>query len=163
MKSGLPSVLASISAGEFRRKAVTGEFEGEVRRDLVPAQEAQDQLPAEPAPIEAKTEGSPLFMVDLVRYLRDRGVIRSDDGRWVLAETMPDLARALPESVRGMIERRIAQLDEADRALLVAASVQGDEFDSAVVAKAMGLEPAEVEDRLDRPAHTRRAHARNPL
>src|ERR1041385_4259749 len=105
-----------------------------------------------PALILAKTEGSPLFMVDLLRYLRDREVIRSGDGspRWVLAEAMPDLERALPESVRGMIVRKIAQLDDEGRRLLVAASVQGYEFDSAVVARALELEALDVETGLER-------------
>ncbi|HEV8355846.1 MAG TPA: protein kinase [Gemmatimonadales bacterium] len=112
--------------------------------------------PGLPALILAKTEGSPLFMVDLLRYLRDREVIRAGasapDGSpgWVLAEAMPDLERALPESVRGMIVRKIAQLDDEGRRLLVAASVQGYEFDSAVVARALELEALDVEASLER-------------
>ena len=99
--------------------------------------------------IHAKTEGSPLFMTDLVRYLRDRGTIARTSGDWTLAEALPDLERALPESVRGMIERKIAQLTEEDRTLLVAASVQGYEFDSAVVATVLNLAADVVEDRLE--------------
>ena len=49
-----------------------------------------------------------------------------------------------------MIQRKIDQLDEADRRLLVAASVQGSEFDAAVVARALGLDAADVEERLER-------------
>jgi predicted ATPase len=99
--------------------------------------------------IHAKTEGSPLFMADLVRYLRDSGGIIDDHGTWVLARSMSDLPRDLPESVRSMIARKIEQVDERDRALLLAASVQGPEFDSAVVSEAIERDPAEVEERLD--------------
>jgi predicted ATPase len=107
-------------------------------------------FPAElPALIHAKTEGNPLFMADLVRYLRDREVIAEQQGRWVLAQSLPSIERDLPQSVRGMIERKIAQLSEEDRRLLVAASVQGYEFDSAIVAKALDLDPADVEERLE--------------
>src|SRR5262249_20968861 len=76
-----------------------------------------------PQLIHAKTEGSPLYMADLVRYLRDRGVIAQTSGAWALANTLPDIERELPESVRGMIERKIAQLSEEDRKMLIAASV----------------------------------------
>ena len=108
--------------------------------------------------IHAKTEGSPLFMADLVRYLRDRGVIAlqpspQDAGApsaWRLVQTLPDIERELPESVRGMIERKIAQLSEDDRKLLTAASVQGYEFDSAVVAQVLKLDADEVEERLEK-------------
>jgi len=102
-----------------------------------------------PALIHAKTEGSPLFMADLIRYLCDRGVIARQQDSWVLAQALPVLERDLPESVRGMIERKIGQLSEEDRRLLVAASVQGYQFDSAVLARALGADQAQVEEQLD--------------
>ncbi len=110
----------------------------------------EHRLPQEfSAFIHAKTEGSPLFMADLVRYLRDSGSIVEQPGTWVLARAVSDMPRDLPESVRSMIARKIEQVDERDRALLLAASVQGTEFDSAIVSEAMELDPAEVEQRLD--------------
>ncbi len=111
----------------------------------------QHRFPAAlPQLIQAKTEGNPLFMTDLVRYLRDRGVLAEQAGHWTLVQTLPDIERELPESVRGMIERKIAQLNEDDRKLLVAASVQGYEFDSAVVAQALNLDAGEVEEQLEK-------------
>jgi predicted ATPase len=101
------------------------------------------------AAIHAKTEGSPLFMADLVRYLRDTGGIVQDKGRWTLARSVPDVPRDLPESVRGMIARKIERLEEQDRRLLLAASVQGVEFDSTILAEALEMNPADVEDRLE--------------
>jgi tetratricopeptide (TPR) repeat protein/predicted Ser/Thr protein kinase len=105
--------------------------------------------PALPPLILSKTEGNPLFMADMVRYLRDRGVIAEQEGRWTLAQSVPDLERELPESVRSMIQRKVDQLGDDDRRLLVVASVQGHEFDSAVVAKTLGIEAPDVEDRLE--------------
>ena len=101
------------------------------------------------AAIHAKTEGSPLFMADLVRYLRDTGGIAEEDGTWVVARGVSDVPKDLPESVRGMIARKIEQVDEQDRRLLLAASVQGVEFDSAIVGEALQMDPAEVEERLE--------------
>ena len=100
--------------------------------------------------IHSKTEGSPLFMADLVRYLRDTGGIAEENGRWVLSSSLGDVPRGLPESVRSMIERKIEQVDEHDRRLLLTASVQGHQFDSVIVAEAADLDPGEVEDRLER-------------
>ena len=48
-----------------------------------------------------------------------------------------------------MIQRLIDQLTDEGRRLLQAASVQGQEFDAAMVAEVLGLDAAEVEDRLD--------------
>ncbi len=101
------------------------------------------------AMIHAKTEGNPLFMVDMVRYLRDRKVIAQEQGHWRLIESVPDLQADLPESVRSMIQRKIDQLEADDRRLLVAASIQGDEFDAAVVAKTIESDVAEIEEQLE--------------
>src|SRR5262249_12070214 len=62
---------------------------------------------------------------------------------------LPELQRELPESVRSTIERKVAQLGEEDRRLLVAASVQGSEFEAAVVSRALALDAADVEERLE--------------
>jgi predicted ATPase len=92
--------------------------------------------------------------ISLVRYLRDRNVIAqtsgAQSGAWTLAQTLPDIERELPESVREMIERKIAQLEPDDRKLLTAASVQGYEFDSGLVAQVLNLEADEVEERLEK-------------
>ena len=98
--------------------------------------------------IHTKTEGNPLFMTDVVRYLRDKKVIGEHDGRWALVQTVPEIETDLPASVRSMIQRKIAQLGDADRRLLLAASAQGYAFDSAVVARALALDPGDVEERL---------------
>ncbi|MEP7306124.1 MAG: protein kinase [Acidobacteriota bacterium] len=101
------------------------------------------------AMIHGKTDGSPLFMADLVRYLRDSGSIVEDGGTWMLTRPADDALSDLPESVRSMVARKIGQLDEADRKLLIAASVQGHEFDSAIVSEAIGMDAGDVEERLD--------------
>lgn len=99
--------------------------------------------------IYKKTEGNPLFMADLLRYLRDRKIIAEENGQWVLADSVQNLKSEMPESVRSMIQRKIDQLSEQDRKLLIAASVQGYEFDSAVISRAVDSDPAEVEERLE--------------
>jgi predicted ATPase len=111
---------------------------------------AGHQFPEEFAVVlHGRTEGNPLFMVDLLRYLRDCGVIVERDGRWSVVKAMPQLQRELPESVRSTIRRKVEQLSTADRQLLMAASVQGGEFDSAVVAQLLGWDAAAVEERLE--------------
>jgi predicted ATPase len=106
--------------------------------------------------VHRRTEGIPLFLVDLLRDLCDRGVIMLADGRWTLVQAVPDLHRELPASIRSLIQRKIDQLSEGDRRLLTAASVQGNEFDAAVVAAVLDVDAAEVEERL---AELDRVHA----
>jgi adenylate cyclase len=103
--------------------------------------------------IHTKTDGSPLFMADVVRYLRDSGSLVQKDGAWVLTRSEADAFQELPASIRSMIARKIERLSEADRKLLVAASVQGHQFDSAVLSEALEMDPADVEERLDALEH----------
>jgi serine/threonine protein kinase len=103
--------------------------------------------------VHSRTEGNPLFMADLVRYLRDTGTIVEVDGTWSVVGSRAATTRELPESVRGMIARMIERVDDADRKLLLAASVQGQEFDSAALGEALEMDGAEVEDRLETLEH----------
>ncbi len=96
-----------------------------------------------------KTEGNPLFMVDLVRDLRDRKSLVLEQGSWTLAQPLAKIRNEIPASVRSMIQRKIDSLSEEDRRLLQAASVQGTEFHSAVLAQVLNAEPAELEERLE--------------
>jgi predicted ATPase len=100
--------------------------------------------------IYSRTEGNPLFMADLLRYLREREIIAQAEGRWALSRELPTLWQELPESVRSMIECKLQRLDEPDRKLLAACAVQGQQFDSAVAANVAGREAAEVEESLQR-------------
>ncbi|HEY7235714.1 MAG TPA: protein kinase [Gemmatimonadaceae bacterium] len=100
--------------------------------------------------LHARTEGTPLFVADVVRQLANRGVITNRRGSWQLDREIESVASELPESVRSVIQRTIDRLDEEDRRLLVTASVQGVAFDSAVVAHALETDAAPVEERLER-------------
>lgn len=97
-----------------------------------------------------RTEGHPLFMAGLLRDLQRRQVVRKADGQWTLAVPLESVERELPESVRSLIQRKMDALDDLDRRLLAVASVQGVDFDSAVVARVAQGDEADVEERLDR-------------
>jgi adenylate cyclase len=109
------------------------------------------QLPADFAGLlYERTEGAPLFVTDLLRQLVNRGTLKSDRGVWRLTESPGSLGSEWPESIRSVIQRTIDRLDAADRQLLTAASVQGAQFDSTVIARATQMDAADVEERLER-------------
>ena len=102
--------------------------------------------------IHSRTEGNPLFMVDLLRYLCDRKAIIRKDGEqcWSLAQSVPDLSRDFPQSVKSMIERKIERVSDRDLEVLTAAAVEGYEFDSAAIARTLQANNMEIEERLER-------------
>ena len=99
--------------------------------------------------IYGRTGGHPLFVTDLVRYLKESGGIREDGEVWVLDSSFEQLERGLPESVRSMVERKLSGVGDAHRRLLGAAAVQGDDFDSAVLSRVLEMDAAEVEEHLE--------------
>ncbi len=98
--------------------------------------------------IHQKTEGNPLFMADLLRELNNADIIKRAEGGWVLARSVQGIAENLPASIRGVIQCKIQRLGR-DASLLLAASVQGYDFESVVVAEVLGIGSGEVEERLD--------------
>ena len=103
-----------------------------------------------PQLIHQRTEGHPLFVADLLRDLRRRQVIRQQDGRWIMTADLHSLERELPPSVRSLVQRKIEALDDEDRKMLGAASVHGIDFETTIMAGALGLDENDVEDRLER-------------
>jgi predicted ATPase len=80
-------------------------------------------------------------------------VLAQRDAQWVMAGPLPAIQDELPESVRSMVQKKIGALTDADRLLLSVAAVQGQEFDSTIVAVVAGMDAATTEDRLEALEH----------
>ena len=85
-----------------------------------------------------RTEGTPLFMVDLVEYLVDQKAIALEQGSWRLRVDLSEVERGVPANVRELIQKQIERLSPDERTVLEAACVAGMECSS--VAIAAGLE-----------------------
>jgi DNA-binding winged helix-turn-helix (wHTH) protein/tetratricopeptide (TPR) repeat protein len=98
--------------------------------------------------IHTRTEGNPLFMVNMVDYLMvDKGFLVNprelSEAEW--AETLhAHRLDALP-NIRQMIERNLERLKPEEQAVLEGASVAGTEFSSASVAAALECSQNEIE------------------
>ncbi|MBK9232741.1 MAG: AAA family ATPase, partial [Anaerolineae bacterium] len=93
------------------------------------------------------TEGHALFTVELLHTLAAAGWLSQDpEGRWVDRSALN--WDALPPRVEALIRERIDRVPPADRRLLNAACVQGDEFRSEIVAALVGESEQTVIARL---------------
>jgi tRNA A-37 threonylcarbamoyl transferase component Bud32/tetratricopeptide (TPR) repeat protein len=92
--------------------------------------------------------GNPLFMAELVRYLRAANVVGCTHGEWRMLRPLSAIEQQLPETIENVIERKISRLSDCELTLLKAAAVQGIDFDSAVLAHALDREVEEVEAAL---------------
>ena len=61
--------------------------------------------------IHRRTDGNPLFVVNMVEYLVAQGVIAEVDGYWRLQTPVDEVGRGVPESLRQLIEKHIERLE----------------------------------------------------
>ena len=90
-----------------------------------------------------ETEGSPLFLQELVRHLVDSGVTPDQAGPGELARV------GLPEGVRGLISRRLARVTPDCLEWLRVASVIGPEFEGELLEAALEFEDERYEAALE--------------
>jgi hypothetical protein len=74
--------------------------------------------------LQARAEGNPLFLGELLRALEEDGILRDGDARQRLGELND---RAVPPLLRQMIDHRFARLDGESQRLLTIAAVVGQE------------------------------------
>jgi DNA-binding SARP family transcriptional activator len=118
--------------------------------DCVATRVGPDAAPEVAAVLCERTGGNPLFATTLLDAWLDHGL---------LADGSPDfagLASHVPDSVRELIDQMLDQLDPADRELLSAASVVGQEFSVEAVAAATTGSATDVDTRCDALAHAGR-------
>jgi tetratricopeptide (TPR) repeat protein len=136
--------------GRYRETAVAPFSRAEVQRYLDIAFPGHTFPESFVALLYERTEGAPLFLVDLMRQLVEQQVVTRAGEGWQVARPVQDLRPEMPASVRSLIQRTAERLLEEDRHILVAGSVQGFEFDSAVVARTLQIAAEDVEERLER-------------
>jgi predicted ATPase len=84
--------------------------------------------------IHERTDGNPLFMVNVVDYLVDAGLLSNEASVAKSAETLRADRFDAPRSIRQMIERNLERLKPEEQTVLEGASVAGAEFSAAAVA-----------------------------
>ena len=88
-----------------------------------------------------KTAGSPLFVVQCLEFLRDRGIIYRQRGIW-RNRRVEDLPVA--HSVRELARQRVQALPGAYQSLLSRAAVQGQRFEGVLLASVLRRPTVEV-------------------
>jgi class 3 adenylate cyclase/tetratricopeptide (TPR) repeat protein len=99
--------------------------------------------------IVARAEGVPLYAVETLRMLIDRGVLEAeaDGAQYALVGELPELA--VPESLHALLAARLDALLPEERALITDAAVLGLSF-SVDALRALGdIDPDAVAPRLD--------------
>jgi tetratricopeptide (TPR) repeat protein len=123
----LSAALAELRRmSSYERVLLRGLNADEVRRMLEGI--ARQEVPWGLAEaVHRQTEGNPLFVQEVVRYLAEEGLIKREDGRWRSSRETP-LEMTIPEGLRDVIGKRLSLLSADCNRLLSVASVIGREF-----------------------------------
>ena len=84
------------------------------------------------------TGGHPLFTVELLRNMQERGDLIKENDQWVESQSLN--WDNLPTRVEGVIEERIGRLEQTLKQTLTVGSVQGEDFTAEVVARVQQAE-----------------------
>jgi predicted ATPase len=123
----LSATLAELRRiGSFGRVLLRGLTAEEVQR-MMGGITGQEVRWAFAEAVHRQTEGNPLFVQEVLRYLVEEGLIVREGGRWQRAggATAPEMA--IPEGLRDVIGKRLSRLStECNRVLAVAAVIGRD-------------------------------------
>ena len=128
---------------EFLTQAAVGAYLG--------ARFAERQLPGGLAQvIHHRTDGNPLFMVNVTDYLVGQGVLRQVEEQWTLTQGLEDIEVGVPENLWQMLEKQLAGLSREAQKILEAGSVGGIEFSAAAIAAGLERDVESVEEQCER-------------
>jgi class 3 adenylate cyclase/predicted ATPase len=91
--------------------------------------------------------GIPLYAVETLRALADRGVLRVDDGRYAMAGGVQEMA--VPPTVHALVASRLDGVGQLDRGVLAAGAVLGERFTVEGVAALSDVEAVDARSLLD--------------
>jgi len=95
-----------------------------------------------------RTEGHPLFTLEILHMLKQRGaLIKDQEQRWVLGR--PIALEELPDSVEAVIEERIDRLERQLRDILTCGSVEGEQFTAEIIARVRRIEELQLAEQLN--------------
>jgi tetratricopeptide (TPR) repeat protein/archaellum biogenesis ATPase FlaH len=127
-------ILRGLNADEVRRMLES------ITRESVPWGLAEA--------VHRQTEGNPLFVQEVVRYLAEEGLITQKEGRWRPTKDTP-LEMNIPEGLRDVIGKRLSLISKECNQLLSVASVIGRDFRLEVLKKVSGLSDEELFSALE--------------
>ncbi len=148
--SGALAELRRIST--FGRVVLRGLNTDEVRR-MLESITGQDVPWGIAEAVHHQTEGNPLFVQEVVRYLAEEGLITREQGRWRAARDTP-LEMSIPEGLRDVIGKRLSRLSGECNRLLCIAAVIGREFRLKVLERVAGVAEDELITSLDEAKRT---------
>jgi len=96
--------------------------------------------------VHRQTEGNPLFVQEVLRYLVEEGIVVREGGRYV---AQGGEGVGIPEGLRDVVGRRLSRLSDKTNQVLAIAAVMGREFRLDVLQRVADLPEEEIYSALE--------------
>jgi DNA-binding CsgD family transcriptional regulator len=131
----------------YRRLPLHGLTRDEVHR-LYCLARGQEVPRSRTEAVYRRTEGNPLFVQEILRYLVDAGMVVRQGDRFVRTDDgSPDAG--IPEGLRDVVGKRLSHLSAECNRLLAIAAIIGRELDLAVLQDVAGMDEESVTTALE--------------
>ncbi|MFI6763841.1 AAA family ATPase [Micromonospora sp. NPDC050417] len=132
-------MLAAVARQEHHRRIALGPLDPSDVAELVRQETGQSPSPGVARSIQARTEGNPLFVRELARFLAKEDHL-SDQAA---------AQAAVPSTVRDIVRDRTSRLDDEERRLIEIAALMGRDIDVRLLASASDLDASQCLTRLE--------------
>lgn len=99
----------------------------------------------------SKTRGNPFFVEEVIKSLKEEGVISREENRWKVKEV---LRIHFPETIKDVVKARIGRLDDESQRILTLASFVGKDFTFEALRGATEVGEEKLVEMMDRMLET---------
>jgi tetratricopeptide (TPR) repeat protein len=116
----------------------------ELVRDALKSEVLANSLGAQ---VAYKSDGVPLFVFEIIRGLKESGFLKQqEDGSYAQSRAIEDIT--VPSAIKDLVEARLKELSQEERAILDVGAVLGFEFDPDLVARVRDTKRVQVLETL---------------
>lgn len=142
----LPGVIAALQLRQLCQELAVSALSAAEVEGYLAAYFMNDAVAVALSPtLHRRSEGNPLFMVNLLEHWIAYGWLYQQQGQWTLRPGWEAIAQEIPATLRELVMQRQARLSPTEQRLLEVASVAGLEWSAASIAAGLVAEVVETE------------------
>ena len=144
----LPPVLTELNRERLLQSVPLKRLSFDEVSEMIKRMLEQDDVPREFCElVYEKTRGNPFFVEEVIKSLREEGVIYREENKWKIKEVSKI---EFPETVKGVIKNRISRLDDECQDVLTMASFVGNDFAFEALLGVTGVEEDKLLELMER-------------
>jgi len=144
----LSAVLTELNRERLLQSASLKRLSLDEASEMIKRLLEQDDVPSDFRElVYEKTRGNPFFVEEVIKSLKEEGVIYREENKWRIKEVS---RIEFPETVKDVIKSRISRLDDDCQNVLIMASFVGNDFSFEALCGVTGFEEDKVLELMEK-------------